>query len=193
MDFNRIIQGMIRAARLDKTFYEEVEHDASYSQDALIVVILASIAGGIGAFLGGLIARSMVAAIVMFIVQAVLGVLGYYLWAFIAQWVGTKFFKGTGDFGEVSRAVGFAYAPRVLNLLSFIPCVGGLIGFATAIWSIATGFIAIRQSLDQDDTNALLTAIVSGVIVFAIIFVITAIVGVAVGLGAAATGALTGQ
>jgi hypothetical protein len=89
MDFNRIIQGMIRAARLDKTFYEEVEHDASYGQDALVVVIIASIAGGIGAFLAGVMAKSIVGAFVMFIVQAALGVLGYYLWSFVAQWVGT--------------------------------------------------------------------------------------------------------
>ena len=35
MDFNRIFNGMIRAMRLDKTFFEEVEHDTSYNQDAL--------------------------------------------------------------------------------------------------------------------------------------------------------------
>ncbi len=190
MDFNRILSGMIRAARLDKSFYEEVEHDTSYSQDALVVVILASVAGGIGAFIGALLGGSIGAAIGGFILQAVLGVVGYYLWVFVAQWVGTKLFKGTGDFGEVQRALGFAYAPHLLNILSFIPCLNVIIGIVAWIWSIATGFVAIRQSLDQDDTNAALTVIVSGIIVFAITFVISLVIGGILGLGAVATGAL---
>ena len=52
MDFNRILQGMIRAARLDKSFYEEVEHDTSYDQDALVVVLIAALAGAVGALIG---------------------------------------------------------------------------------------------------------------------------------------------
>ncbi len=190
MDFNRIINGVIRAARLDKSFYEEVEHDASYSQDALIVVILASLVGALGAFISGVIGRSFGVAIGGFILSLVLGVAGYYLWVFVAQWIGTKFFKGTGDFGEVQRALGFAYAPRLLNVLSFVPCLGGVIGIVAWLWSIATGFIAIRQSLDQDDTNAALTMIISAVVVFLITLVITIVFGGILGLGSAVTGAL---
>ena len=63
MDFNRIISGMIRAARLDVSFYEEVEHDESRTQEALIVVIIASVAGAIGSFLSLLFGGSFVAAI----------------------------------------------------------------------------------------------------------------------------------
>ena len=48
VDFNRILNGMIRALRLDKSFYEEVENDVSYSQGAWVVVIFASLAGAIG-------------------------------------------------------------------------------------------------------------------------------------------------
>lgn len=185
MDFNRILNGMLRAVRLDKSFYEEVEHDTSYSQDALAVVVLVSVVGALGAFLGGLIARSFMAAILGFILQLVLGVAGYYLWVFVAQWVGTKFFKGTGDFGEVQRALGFAYAPRFLNVLGFIPILGALVGIVAWIWSIATGFVAIRQSLDQDDTNAALTMIVSAIVVFIVTALISTIFA-GLGFGAAA-------
>jgi len=190
MDFNRIINGMIRAARLDVSFYEEVEQDTSYTQDALIVVILAAVAGALGALLGQLLQGHIGAAIGMFFLQGVLGVAGYYLWVFVAQLVGTKLFKGTGDFGEVQRAFGFAYAPQVLNVLSFIPCLNVIIGIVAWIWSIATGFVAIRQSLDQDNTNAALTVIVSAIIVFVVTFLISLFVGGLLGVGAAITGAL---
>ncbi len=191
MDFNRILSGMIRAARLDKNFYEEVEHDTSYNQDALVVVLIAALAGAIGALIGQIFTGNILAAIGMFILQAVLAVGGYYLWVFVAHYVGTKLFKGTGDMGEVRRAFGFAYAPQVLNVLSFIPCLNVIVGIVAWIWSIATGFVAIRQSLDQDDTNAALTVIVSAIVVFAITFIISLIVGGIFGVGAAVTGALS--
>lgn len=190
MDFNRIFNGMIRAARLDKEFYEEVEHDPSYGQDALAVVVLVSALTAIGSFLNALFSGvNIVAALLGLILGLALAVGGYYLWVFVAQYVGTRFFKGSGDFGEVQRAFGFAYAPQALNLLAAIPCVGALVGIVAWLWSIATGFVAIRQSLDQDDTNAALTVVVSAIVVFIVTAAISAIfAGLGVGV-AALTGA----
>ncbi len=194
MDFNRILAGMIRAARLDKDFYEEVEHDTSYNQDALAVVILASLAGALGGFLGMLFGGHFGAAVFALIVGVITSVASYYIWVFLVQFIGTKFFNGTGDFGEVARALGFAWAPRVLNILSFIPVLGGLIGFVAWIWTIATGFIATRQALDQDDKNAALTVIVAAVVAFVIsllIGLVFGLIGAALGLaGSAISGAL---
>lgn len=193
MDFNRIWNGMLRAMRLDKDFFEEVEHDTSYNQDALWVVIIVSIIGAIGSFLGSLfLGRSIGSAIGGMIVSLILAIAGYFIWVFVAHWIGTALFKGTGDRGEVQRAFGFAYSPQVLNILSFIPCVGGLISLAAWIWSVVAGFIAIRQSLDQDNTNAALTVIVSAIVVFVITAVISGIFA-AMGLGVAAvSGAFSG-
>lgn len=191
MDFNRIISGMLRAIRLDKTFFEEVEHDPTYNQDALGVVILVAAIGALGSFLGALISGAgVVAAIVGLIIGLLLAILGYYLWVFVAHWIGTQFFKGTGDRGEVQRALGFAYAPQALNVLGFIPCVGGIIAIVAWIWSIAAAFVAIRQSLDQDDTQAALTVVISGIAIMIVVGVISAIFA-ALGFGVAAmTGAL---
>ena len=191
MDFNRIIAGMIRAARLDKDFYEEVEHDTSYSQDALMVVVLASIAGAVGVFLGLLFRGRILAAVGSLISTAVIGVVIFFVWAFLVQIIGTRLFKGTGDFGEVRRALGFAYAPQVLNILGFIPILGGLISLAAWLWSVAAGFIATRQALDQDDTNALLTVIVAAIVAFFIQLLIGGILGLIGLAGAAVTGAFS--
>lgn len=193
MDFSRIINGMIRAIRLDKSFFEEIEHDPSYNRDALVVVLLVSLISGVGSFVGALFSsRGFFAAIAALIVGLLLAVVGYFVWVFVAHWVGTSLFKGTGDRGEVQRALGFAYAPQVLSLLGFIPCVGWLISLAGWIWSMVAGFIAIRQSLDQDNTNAALTMIVSFIVVLIVSTVLGLIFG-ALGLGVAGmTGALRG-
>jgi hypothetical protein len=189
VDFNRIINGMIRVVKLDASFYNEVEADASYQKDALGVVLIVSALSAIGSFLAGLISGSIIGAIVGLVLALVVGIVGYFIWSFVAHWVGTKFFKGQGDLGEVQRALGFAYAPQALTVLSFIPCLGGLIGLIAAVLSIVTGFFAIRESLDQDNTNAALTMIVATVILFifsAVIGTIAAALGFA---GASLTGA----
>ncbi|MGE5603686.1 MAG: hypothetical protein ACM30E_11585, partial [Nitrososphaerales archaeon] len=71
--------------------------------------------------------------------------------------------------------------PQIINILSFIPCLGGFIALIAWLWSVVAGFIAIRQSLDQDDTNALLTVIVSAIVVIVIMFIISAIFGLIFG------------
>jgi hypothetical protein len=193
MDFNRIINGMMRAMRLDKTFFEEVEHDPSYNQDALIVVILVSLVGAVGGFLGRLIAGAgFVSAVFNLIIGLALAIVSYFLWVYVAHYIGTRFFKGQGDRGEVQRAFGFAYSPQILNILAFIPCLGGFIGLIAWFWSVVAGFIAIRQSLDQDDTNALLTVIVSAIVVIVITVVISVILGLIFGGMYAGYSALTG-
>jgi len=192
MDWNRIINGIIRAAKLDVAFYEEVEKDTSYRSDALAVVIIASVAGAIGTFLTYLFTGHFVSAILWLIFTGVINVVVYFLWAFLIYYVGVNLFKGKADFGEVQRCLGFAWGPRILSILSFIPVLNVLIGFIVWIWSIATGFIATRQSLDQDNTNAALTVIVAGIVAFIVQAILIAIVGailLAIGLaGAAATG-----
>ncbi len=185
-----MINGTIRAARLDVPFYEEVEHDPSYDRDALGLVILVSLVGALGSFLSSLFAGEILGAILGFIIAAIMGVFSYYLWAYLVHFIGTSMFKGTGDRGEVLRCLGFAYAPRLLNILSFVPCLGPLVGLIAWVWSMATGFVAVRQSMDLDNTNAALTVIISAVIVI-VITLILGLIFAAIGIaGAAVTGGL---
>jgi len=191
MDFNRMINGIIRAIKLDATFYEEVEQDPSYNQDSLMVVILASLLGGLGGLIGTAMAGDILKAIIAFIVAVILTLIGFFLWVWVATLVGTRLFKGTGQFDNVKRAMGFAYAPQLLNILSFIPCLGGIIALVAWVLSVIAGVKAVRQSLNQDNTNAILTVIVSAIVVFLVIAAICAVLA-AIGIGAAAvTGALS--
>lgn len=83
--------------------------------------------------------------------------LGWLLWSAVTWFVGTRFFKGEADLGQMLRVIGFAYIPMVLSI---IPCMGGFIGI---IWAIAAGFIAVRQGLDLDDVKAFFTVVVGAV------------------------------
>jgi hypothetical protein len=186
-----MINGIIRAIKLDASFYNEVEADPSYQREALGVVGLVAVLGAIGAFLSGLIRGHFGAALGGLVLSFFVALVGYFIWSFIAHWVGTQFFKGEGDLGEVQRALGFAYAPQLLNLFTFIPCLGGFIGLAAWVLSLATGFIAIRESLDQDNTNAFLTMVVATVIMMIFSAIAAAIAGILGFTGAAITGAFS--
>jgi hypothetical protein len=188
MDFAAMFNRMIRAAKLDVAFYNEVEADTSLNQEALMVVILVSVAAGIGSFLQGLFMGDIGSAIVGLIISAVMGVVGYYIWAYITYFVGTNLFHGTADVGELLRTLGYASGPKLLSILVFIPCVGALISLAGAIWSLVAGVVAVREALDFDTTKAVITVIIGWVIIVVITLVIAAVLGV----GAAGLGALSG-
>ncbi len=187
MDFNAMINRVVRAAMLDVALYEDVEKDARLTQEALIVVIIVSVASGLGAFLAGL-GTSIGAAIGGLIFGVIIGVLGYYIWAYVTYWVGTSVFKGTADVGELLRTLGYASGPRVLGILAFIPCVGELAGLIGGIWALVTGVVAVRQALDFDTGKAILTVIIGWVIVL----VISILLGGALGISAVGLGALFG-
>lgn len=191
MDFDRMINGIIRAIKLDATFYEEVEQDPSYDQESLGVVILASLIGGLGGLISVIMTGKILQAILAFIVIVILTLIGFFLWVWVATYIGTRFFKGTGQFDNLKRAMGFAYAPQLLNVLSFIPCLGPIIALIAWVVSVIAGVIAVRQSLNQDNTNAILTVVVSAIVVFIVLAIIGGILGL-IGLGGAAiTGALS--
>ena len=185
MDFAVMFNRVVRAAMLDVDLYEEVEADTGLTQEALMVVVLVSVAGGIGNFLAGIIAGDIGRALLGLILTVVLGVLGYYVWAYVTYFVGTNLFDGTADVGELLRTLGYASGPQVLGVLAFIPCLGGLAGLAGAIWALVAGVVAVRQALDFDTGKAILTVIVGWMIVFIITVVVSLVLGIgAVGLGA---------
>jgi hypothetical protein len=114
--------------------------------------------------------------------------LGWLVWSYVMYFVGTRVFHGTATYGELLRTLGFASSPGVLNILRFIPVLGGLISLIVGIWRIATGFIAVREALDLDTGNTIATIVV-GIIGYIIVVAIVGVILAAIGLGA---GLLTG-
>lgn len=181
-----MVNRVIKAAMLDVEFFRKAEADTTMTQEALMVVIIVSLIGSIGSFIGGVISGDFGAALLGLIVALVAGVVTYYIWAYVTYFVGTRLFEGTADAGELLRTLGYASGPRVLALLGFIPCLGGLAALAGAIWALIAGVIAVRQALDFDTTKAVFTVIIGWVIVL----VISLVVGLVFGVGALGVGAL---
>ena len=181
---------MIRAARLDTSLYNEVEADLNATNQALTVVVVTAIAGGLGSAIGQAIAGRPNGVVGGLIGGVLTELIGWAVWSYVMYLVGTRVFHGTATYGELLRTLGFAYSPGVLLILRFIPVLGGLITAVVGVWRIVAGFIAIREALDLDNGNTLATIVV-GIIGYLIVLLIVALVLGAIGLGAAAlTGGL---
>jgi hypothetical protein len=151
-DSSSLVNRMIRAAKLEVNLYEEVEADSKATMSAMWVVIIASVAAGIGTGIAGIMSGKGT----MFFLWGLLGglavaLLGWLAWAGITYLLGTTVLKGpntSSTWGELLRTVGFAQSPGVLKILSFIPVVGGVISLGASIWVLVAVVIGVRQALD---------------------------------------------
>ncbi len=186
MDFNAIISRVMRVFMFDLTVFQEVEDDKTATQQAWVVVVIAAVASGIGSAIGSLIAGSGFGSFVLgLILTPILSVLGYFLWAFVTYWVGVNMFQAQTDFEEMQRVIGFAYAPNVVGILGFIPCVGWLISLAGSLYALVLSVMAVKEGLDVDMGKAIVTCVIGWVVNFILVsviggMVIGAIIGVSV-------------
>ena len=157
-------QRMIGAAKLDVTTYEEVEADTKATGQAMMVVVLSSIAQGIGmGDLSGLLSVAIIALI------------GWFAWAFIVYIIGTKLLpepQTHSDMGELLRTIGFSASPGLLQIFGVIPLLGGLIILAANIWMLIAMVIAVRQALDYSSTGRAIQVCVIGWVVRIVVMVI---------------------
>jgi hypothetical protein len=179
---NAIVDRMIRAARLDNNLYEEVEADTTATRQAALVVVIVAVASAIGGAIAGAMAGDAGAILGSLIGGIVSGLLGWVVWSYITYFVGTSLFGGTATPGEMLRTIGFANSPGVLNVLSFIPIVGGIISLVVFFWLLAAGIIAVRQALDFSTGKAIMTAVIGWIGLLIVTFAVGAVLTV-LGLG----------
>ena len=143
----RLTQRMIRAALLDVRLYEEVEADQRATGQAVGVVVLSSLAAGIG-----IVARGGVGGLV---VGMLVALIGWYAWAYLIYFLGTRFFpepQTQATHGELLRTIGFSSAPGLLRLFGIIPGLTGIVFGLSLGWMLVTMVIAVRQALDYTST-----------------------------------------
>lgn len=143
----QFIQRIIRASRLDVRLYEEVEADPSATGQALGIVLLSSIAAGIGDFGPGGPAG--------LILGTITALLGWYIWAYITYVIGAKLFpmpQTSTSHAELLRTLGFASAPGLLRIAGVVPGLTGIAFLVAAVWMLMATVIAVRQALDYTST-----------------------------------------
>ena len=189
-----LVNRMIRAAMLDTSLYEEVEHDSSATSQAMQVVLIVALASGIGSALWKLLTLNPIDAVTGLVGGILAAVLGWLAWALVTYIIGAKVFGGTATYGEMLRTLGFAQSPNVLliftGILGGVPLFGGLLRLALLIWVLLAGLIAIRQALDVGTGKAVLTAIIGWIVMAIIVGIVASVFGI--GIPAEEAGAMLG-
>jgi hypothetical protein len=146
------VQRLIGAAACQPATYEEVEADSGALTQAFAVVLLSSLAAGIGArgvgagasSTGGVLAFSAVA------------LLAWAAWALLTFEIGARILPGAGtraDYGQLLRTTGFAATPGLLRVVGVVPGLSGPVFAVTAVWMLLCMIVAVRQALDYTSTG----------------------------------------
>ena len=140
---------LIGTATLNRGTYEEVEADGGATKQAMAVVLLSSVAGGIGSLGLGTIG---VGGIVL---GGVAALLSWVIWAFLTYIIGTRLLPEAqthADMGQMMRTLGFAQSPGLARVFGGLPGVGPLILTLVSIWMLVAMVVAVRQALDYTST-----------------------------------------
>jgi len=162
------VERMFGAAKLDPRVYEEIETDRTATPQALAVVVLASVAGGVG----------MGAGVRGLVFGTVAGLVGWAIWAWLIYFIGTRWLPEPdtrADMGELLRTIGFATSPGILRVAGLVPVLGPVIFVVAAVWTLVAVVVAVRSALDYRSTGRAIGVCLVGWLVQ---LVILALVGV---------------
>jgi hypothetical protein len=153
---SQFTQRMIRAAKLDVNLYEEVEADQTAMKQAMGVVVLSSVAAGIG---------SMSMGVGSLIFGTILALIGWFIWSYLVFFIGTKMLpepQTKSNYGELLRTIGFSSSPGLIRVFGIIPGLGKLVFIAAGAWMLVAMVIAVRQALDYKSTGRAIGVCVVG-------------------------------
>lgn len=169
--------------RLNAATFEEIEADKSATMQAFWIVAAIALLNSAAIALGSLLLgpelaefqRELAADLPfqlpilspagLFVQSLVTTFLGWLLWSATTFVIGTRLFGGQATFAEMLRVIGFAQLPRLLSILQFIPCLGDLLNLIGLVWSLAAGFVGIRQGLDLSNGRTIVTVLISFLLV----------------------------
>jgi hypothetical protein len=163
------------AAMLSTATFEEIEGNKNATSQALLVVVLTSLAAGIG--LGGLESGHPVS----FAFVSILALLTWAIWALVTYHVGGRLLpepQTRVDVGELLRTLGFAAAPGLFQVFGVVPGLRGPLFVLTAVWMLASMVVGVRQALDYSTiARALAVCVIGWILAFTIALVLGLVYG----------------
>jgi hypothetical protein len=148
----KLLNRVIRAARLDVSLYREVRDDVTATKQALAVVALVAIAHG---------AAGMIRTVsfgwgdpVIGSLFGVLGEISFFLGASLVIYLLGKFvFGAKATYAQVLRPFGFSVVPGLLIVIAALASLPEIFGDQAPVlilliaWRLAAGYVAVWQAL----------------------------------------------
>jgi hypothetical protein len=102
------------------------------------------------------------------LVGTITALIGWYVWAYITYFIGTKFLaepQTKADPGQLLRTIGFSSSPGLIRVLGIIPGFRFIVFLIGGIWMLVAMVIAVRQALDYQSTARALGVCIIGWII----------------------------
>jgi hypothetical protein len=141
---NIFVNRIFRAIKIDIDLYEEVEKDKKATLQAATVVVLSSLAAGVGALQIGMS---------NFLLAPFMSLLSWYVWAYIIYFVGVKLLgdpKTKSNHGELLRTIGFSSAPGLIRVFGVTPDLMTVTFLGSAFWMLACMVVAVKSALKYE-------------------------------------------
>ncbi len=149
-----LMQRILGAFTFKREVYADVEHDTSFTNTAWGIVAFFALLAQVPAFFGPETEASSPLTIILSII---LSLLGFALGAYVMAWVGKALFQADVTYEELVRTLGLAYVWRFLGVVPVLNCI-------VWIFIIAAWFIAVREALDLDTGQTIITVIIGGLV-----------------------------
>jgi hypothetical protein len=136
---------LMGAAALDGGSFENVEANPRVTWQAAAIVLLSSLAAGIGA--GGIYGLHPMT----FVSTSSLALATWVAWAMLAFQIGTRVLPGpetSATLGQLLRTTGFAAAPGLLQVFALLPGMVVPVFSITTAWMFAAMVVGVRHALD---------------------------------------------
>jgi hypothetical protein len=155
-----MLEQMVKAGRLDRSFYTQLIFDSYATGNAVLVVGIAHVLRVLGFW--PFFSLSL-------LLEALLeGLIGWILLALGVWLVGTKLLDGDAQLQTVIRLTGFAHVPLFAWILDLVIRPVGL--WIAVAWFAAAVLLATRVVLGTGDRNTLISAGV-GLLVWVVLVV----------------------
>ncbi|RLC55703.1 MAG: hypothetical protein DRI30_07120 [Chloroflexi bacterium] len=154
-----------RLIRLDYTVFDELRSDRSATPIAIIIVLGAGVLAGLGTWIWALQhdhLRSLDVVEVLLkalIIGSIVQTAVWFAWVYITYMLAARVFGSVVRFGELTRVMGFAFAPVALGVLIAIAPLAvpfGLLAFGITLMLTAA---AVEQAAELEPRQAMLSTL----------------------------------
>jgi hypothetical protein len=181
-DFKTEFMNAVEILKLNEKKITEVATRKTTATAAFLFILMGMVAMSLGMYL--MFPSAWRPSVMYLLFSMVYYLVAMFLLIFATDFVGSQFFKGKGDFGQLFRAFGYSYILMVpYILLAVAPTLTSIISLVTGVWMLVVSYKIITVIKKLNPTHTIFTILIVAV-GLGVISAILAQFGIGFGYGA---------
>ncbi len=168
---------VLRALTFDVRAFEAVRDDPSRTPLAILLVVGANFAAGLGAVLWAIVDDSIAnvgrVAVRSMVIGTISGTLLWLAWALVATLLLGWAFRRQADLGRMVRVMGLAYVPFAFQVLLFL----GSLDLAVGIIAVSGTVLLVNHAIASASDASPLEVVLANMAGFAVFAAVLALLG----------------